>query len=140
MKILLRKWRGVAKLPFANYAKSMICQNNPSIAYFLETRLAENWLPIIKHFMSPPWEVYMIPAMGLSDGIVIGWHRCNNNDRWQASSYIKSLIHLVVTQAILADQNSVLTQLVTEIKIEESPAEMHPDIYLLVLMGSWFFL
>lgn len=75
MNIIVWNCRGIAKPPFFNYAKSMIRKYKSDICCFLETRMSSQVLLRIVRFMVPSWDVYMLPSIGLSGGIIVVWRK-----------------------------------------------------------------
>ena len=67
--------RGAAKSPFTNYVKTLLRQYNINMMCFLETHLEESVVNRIRRFFDQAWNIFMVPAVGLSGGIVIIWKK-----------------------------------------------------------------
>lgn len=75
MKVLMWNCRGAAKSPFSQYSHSLLCQFSLDICSFVETRLSEGASTRIQWMLGPRWDHYMVPAEGLSGGIVVACRR-----------------------------------------------------------------
>ena len=61
------------KSSFVNYAKFLLRMHQQDVCHFLEMRLQMEALPYLSQILRSIWNVYLIPADGLSG--VVAWHK-----------------------------------------------------------------